>query len=45
MLNWIVWNITVLAFNCVYVKKTLLMLNWIVWNSTVQMYKNWLGMK
>ena len=29
MLNWIVWNRTVLTFNC---KKTVLILIWIVWN-------------
>ena len=36
MLNWIVWNKTVVFFlhwNCV------LMLSWIVWNRTVRMYK------
>ena len=41
MLNWIVWNRTVLTLNCVYKqKKTVLMLNWIVWNRTVYMYEN-----
>ena len=34
MLNWIVWNRTVLTFNCVWTK-TILILNWIVWNRTV----------
>ena len=29
MLNWIVWNRTVLIFNCVWTK---IILNWIVWN-------------
>ena len=33
MFDWIVWNRTVLKFNCV------LMLNWIVWNRIVYMYK------
>ena len=34
MLNWIVWNRTVLTFNCMWTK-TILILNWIVWNGTV----------
>ena len=33
-LNWIIWNRTVLAFNCAWTK-TILILNWIVWNRTV----------
>ena len=34
MLNWIVWNRTVLTFNCVWTK-TIFILNWIVWIRTV----------
>ena len=33
MLNWILWNSTVLTFNCVQTK-TILILNWIVWIRT-----------
>ena len=38
MLNWIVWNKTVLTSVCK--QKTVLMLNWTVWNRTVYIYKN-----
>ena len=33
ILNWIVWNRTVLTFNCMSTKSVLI-LNWIVWNRT-----------
>ena len=33
-LNLIIWNKSVLTFNCVYTK-SILILNWIVWNRTV----------
>ena len=44
MLNWFVWNRTVLTFKCLLIK-TILILNWIVWNRTVYMYKNGFGIK
>ena len=44
MLNWIVWNRTVLAFDTVQTK-TILILNWIAWNGTVYMFKNGIGSK
>ena len=37
MLNWIVWNGTVLDI------ETVLMLNWIVWNRTDYLYENGFG--
>ena len=43
MLNWIVWNRTVLTFNCVLTKKNYTYTNWILWNRTVYMYKNRFG--
>ena len=39
MLNWTVWNRTVLDIEPV------LMLSWIVWNRTVYMHKNGFGIK
>ena len=38
MLNWIVWNWTVLTFNL-----TVLIQNWIIWNRTVYMFENGFG--
>ena len=55
MLNWTVWNRTVLTFklnsyvklNCLKMGpielNCILMLNWIIWNRTVYMYKNGFG--
>ena len=40
MLNWIVWNRTVLTINYVGTK-TILILKWIVWNRTVCL--NWIA--
>ena len=40
MVNWIVWNRTVLTFNCMWTK-TILILNWIVWIRTV--WLNWIA--
>ena len=40
MLNWIVWNRTVLSSNC-ELKKNILILNWIVWIRTV--WLNWIA--
>ena len=45
MLNWTVWNRTVLTFYFVQTKNTMLILIWIVWNRTVYMYKNGFGIK
>ena len=39
ILNWIVWNRTVLPFNCDWTK-TILIVNWIVWSVTVGL--NWI---
>ena len=38
-INWVVWNRTVLTFNCAWTK-TILILNWIVWIRTV--WLNWI---
>ena len=43
MLNLIVWNRTVLTFNCGCKQKTTLILNWTVWSRTV--YKMHLALK
>ena len=39
-LNWIVWNRTVLTFNCLSAK-TIFILNWIVWN----LIQHWINRK
>ena len=39
MLNWIVWNRTVLTFNWVWTK-SILILNWVVWNRTLTKLNN-----
>ena len=38
-LNWIVWNITVLIFNCVWTK-IILIQNWIVWLNWIAWNRN-----
>ena len=45
MLNWIVWNRTVVDIEPVCKQKTILVINLIVWNRTVYMYKNGFGIK
>ena len=40
MLNWIVWNRTILTFNCGGTQ-TILTVNWVIWNRTV--WLNWMG--
>ena len=44
MLDWIVWNRTVLHLT-VCKQRTVLILNWTIWNRTVYMYKNGFGIK